>query len=141
MWLFDIDGTCALMNGRKPYDWSRVSEDLPSIPVLLVVRALIFDNQEVGFLTGRMEECRADTQDWLYDHIDVSSPMLADHVSRLWMRPDADYRPDEVVKLEIYRDQIAPHYKVSGVFDDRDKVVRAWRSIGLPCFQVAEGNF
>jgi hypothetical protein len=30
---------------------------------------------------------------------------------------------------------------VVAVFDDRDQVVRMWRSLGLTVFQVAEGNF
>jgi len=27
------------------------------------------------------------------------------------------------------------------VFDDRDKVVNMWRENGIPCLQVAPGNF
>jgi len=27
------------------------------------------------------------------------------------------------------------------VFDDRDQVVEMWRANGIPCFQVAPGNF
>ena len=30
---------------------------------------------------------------------------------------------------------------VVAVFDDRDKVVKMWREIGLTCMQVAPGNF
>ena len=41
----DIDGTVAKMNGRSPYDYSRVSEDLPNEPVCHLVR-LIADSKE-----------------------------------------------------------------------------------------------
>jgi hypothetical protein len=27
------------------------------------------------------------------------------------------------------------------IFDDRDRVVAMWRSLGIPCFQVAKGDF
>jgi hypothetical protein len=27
------------------------------------------------------------------------------------------------------------------IFDDRDKVVKMWRSNGIACFQVAPGDF
>jgi len=141
LWIFDVDGTLALMDGRKPYDWSRVSEDKPNIPVLTVAAALIMDGHELGFVTGRMEQCRDDTRDWLSDNIDVHSPWLDRHLKRLWMRPDDDYRPDEIIKRELYETQIAPHYDVQGVFDDRAKVVKGWRTLGLTCFQVAEGDF
>jgi hypothetical protein len=31
--------------------------------------------------------------------------------------------------------------RLVAVFDDRDKVVAMWRSMGVPCFQVAPGDF
>ncbi|WP_446680100.1 phosphatase domain-containing protein [Cellulomonas biazotea] len=36
---------------------------------------------------------------------------------------------------------IEPHFDVIGVVDDRRSVVEMWRSRGLVCFQVAEGDF
>ena len=30
---------------------------------------------------------------------------------------------------------------VLGVFEDRDRVVKMWRDLGITCFQVAEGDF
>lgn len=135
MWLFDLDGTLALMNGRKPFDWERVGEDLPNVPVVKIAKILLRDGQQLGFLSGRMEKSRRRTELWLLHHL------IIPEVKHLWMRADDDYRPDEVVKSEIYREQIAPVHEVEAVFDDRDKVVRMWREIGLTCFQVADGNF
>ena len=31
--------------------------------------------------------------------------------------------------------------KIFLIFDDRNKVVKMWRELGLPVFQVAEGDF
>lgn len=45
------------------------------------------------------------------------------------------------MKLEIFREKIAPQFCVKGVLDDRDQVVAMWRSIGLMCAQVAPGSF
>jgi hypothetical protein len=36
---------------------------------------------------------------------------------------------------------LLPRDEILCVYDDRDKVVKMWRRNGLPCFQVAEGNF
>ncbi|KAB1900519.1 5'-hydroxyl kinase, partial [Micromonospora sp. AMSO31t] len=36
---------------------------------------------------------------------------------------------------------IKDRYRVVGVFDDRQQVVRMWRSLDLTVFQVAEGDF
>jgi hypothetical protein len=57
------------------------------------------------------------------------------------MRARGDGRPDEIVKKELYRKRVAPRWKVTAVLDDRDKVVRMWRRIGLTVLQVAEGDF
>jgi hypothetical protein len=57
------------------------------------------------------------------------------------MRKEKDNRPDEVVKEELYHNQISPFYKVEAVFDDRNKVVAMWRRLGLTVFQVADGDF
>jgi hypothetical protein len=46
-----------------------------------------------------------------------------------------------VVKLEIFDREIRERYYVVGVFDDRNKVVSMWRSLGLTVYQVADGDF
>lgn len=123
------------MEGRSPYDWARVGEDKPNVFVIAVLNALMEAGHEVGYVSGRMEQCRDQTLAWLLGHISGHSQMPL-----LWMREDDDSRPDEVVKLEIY-ERIAAYYEVQGVFDDRAKVVAMWRSLGLTCFAVADGNF
>jgi hypothetical protein len=57
------------------------------------------------------------------------------------MRPVGDMRKDSVVKAEIFDREIRGRYHVVAVFDDRDQVVKTWRSLGLTVFQVAEGSF
>jgi len=54
------------------------------------------------------------------------------------MRPQHDYRPDAIVKVDLYRREIEPRFSVIGVFDDRRTVVKAWRDLGLACFQVVD---
>jgi hypothetical protein len=57
------------------------------------------------------------------------------------MRPSNDSRKDEVVKEELYRTHIEKRFNVRFVLDDRDRVVKLWRRLGLPCLQVADGGF
>jgi hypothetical protein len=57
------------------------------------------------------------------------------------MRKAGDDRKDSLVKEEIYNNNIAPKYNVFLVLDDRDQVVKFWRSKGLQCWQVAPGAF
>jgi hypothetical protein len=136
-WIVDIDGTLALKGDRKPFDWARVGEDAPNGPVIAVVRALMCDGREIRYMSGRMEQCRDATVEWLRRHV-MSSTLPTD----LYMRPDDDYRPDEVLKREIYETRIRDQFEVVGVIDDRAKVVRMWRDeLGLTCLQVADGDF
>ena len=132
--LVDIDGTVALMAGRGPYDWSRVGSDAPNPAVITAVRAMHAAGHAIVFCSGRDEVCRAETEAWLELYVDV--PYEA-----LFMRPEGDNRKDAVVKREIFDADVRDRWRIVGVFDDRQQVVRMWRSIGLTVFQVAEGDF
>jgi predicted kinase len=132
--LVDIDGTVALMNGRNPYDMSRVRHDTPNHAVIEAVRAMHAAGFRIVFCSGRTDDCRDDTREWLDRHVGVP-------YEGLYMREYGDQRRDSVVKAEIFEHEIKGRYHVVAVFDDRDQVVRMWRSLGLTVFQVAEGNF
>ncbi len=132
--LVDIDGTVALMDGRSPYDMTRVSQDRPNRAVITAVRAMHAFGHHIVFCSGRTDDSRADTERWLATHVGV--PYQA-----LFMRKTGDTRKDSIVKAEIFDREIRHRWAVTGVFDDRAQVVRMWRALGLTVFQVAEGNF
>jgi predicted kinase len=132
--LVDIDGTVALNVSRSPYDMTRVAEDVPNEAVIAAVRAMHAAGHGVVFCSGRDASARSDTEAWLARHVTV--PYLALH-----LRAVGDHRKDAVVKQEIYEREIRDRYRVVGVFDDRQQVVRMWRALGLTVFQVAEGDF
>lgn len=50
-------------------------------------------------------------------------------------------RPDDDVKYDMFYREVAHRFNVLYVIDDRDKVVKMWRDIGLTCAQVAYGDF
>ena len=58
----------------------------------------------------------------------------------LYMRGLGDARSDTDVKRDIYNTHFADK-KVWFVLEDRDKVVKMWRDLGLSCMQVAEGEY
>ena len=57
------------------------------------------------------------------------------------MRAAADFRDDSVIKLELLAQMRADGFDPVLAFDDRDRVVAAWRSAGIRCLQVADGAF
>ena len=134
--LVDVDGTLATrVTDRTPYEWQRVGEDAPVAAVVAAVRALHAAGHPIIVVSGRDEECRAQTESWLLHHLAIPHEMLL-------MRRAKDNRRDDIVKRELYERHVAGRYDVAFVLDDRAQVVRMWRNqLNLVCFQVAEGDF
>lgn len=128
----DIDGTLAHMEDRIPYDWSKVGEDKVD-PIIKSLLDAVQSYCLIILVSGRDEVCREETRKWLGKH-DI--PYV-----RLVMRPEGDIRKDSIVKRELFEKCIRPYYDVEFVLDDRNQVVEMWRSLGLKCLQVAEGDF
>lgn len=137
--IVDLDGTLALNKANRPYFGESADEgyllDSPNTPVADVVRRFQAEGLKIIIMTGREGTTRAieTNKEWLEQQgIDYSE---------LIMRAPNDYRPDEVVKLELFNKLVAPKYRVHCVLDDRDKVVKMWRDLGLLCLQVWDGKF
>lgn len=110
------------MKDRNPYDLTKVKEDRcdPRLQYLLnLINSYFKNNIHIFFFSGRegTEQCYTDTFEWLSKYIDF--PIT------LFMRNEGDYRPDEIIKIELYNKVIKDKYNVLCVFDDRDKVVKA----------------
>ena len=141
-YIFDMDGTLALvdhrrglLDGARP-DWHSFNKasllDPPNEAVSNVLRALYTAGFQIRIVSGRSDIVELETRGWLTKH------QIPFH--HLLMRSASDHRPDNVLKTEW-----ALKYEftetVLAVFDDRDSVVKMWRSLNIPCFQVAEGDF
>jgi len=58
------------------------------------------------------------------------------------MRQSRDHQPDVKLKRQwLHELNPVDRARLVAVFDDRASVVGMWRSEGVACFQVAEGNF
>lgn len=142
--IIDLDGTLCDVRHRthlvrqSPPDWgaffAACVDDTPNHAVLSLLHMAADAGYAVLLVSGRPEESRGLTEQWL------ARFGLARHAALL-MRPDGDFRPDAVVKREIYETTIAGHYDVVFAVDDRAVVVQMWRDLGLTCLQVAEGDF
>ena len=128
----DIDGTLAHMIDRSPYDWGRVDTDEVDLTIKNLLDVLK-DKYFIILVSGRDEVCREKTEKWLRGN-DITYGMLL-------MRPEGDIRKDSIIKRELFETHIRPYYNVELVLDDRNQVVEMWRSLGLKCLQVAEGDF
>jgi predicted kinase len=130
----DIDGTLALHN-RDPYNFEALDTDVPNPPIERILRWANdrINGPKVLLVTGRDARFREATERWLDEH--------GIAYDGLFMRGASDQRRDDIIKQEIYEQHIKGCYRIFCVFDDRDRVVAFWRSLGVTCLQVADGSF
>lgn len=138
--IFDIDGTLANNNHRSPYSLDSLIKDTP---ISVVVESLLMHYKQgyrIILVSGRHQGNSGDPKKHLNSTIEwlKKYDIPYDH---LYMRKHNDKRKDDVIKEEIFWNYIADNYNVKAAYDDRDRVVAMWRRIGVPCFQVAFGDF
>jgi len=140
--VFDIDGTVANNKHRshwvmsKPKNWkaynATMADDIVYEDVAWLVKSFADDN-DIIFATGREEVYRDTTLAWM----DANG--IPYHA--LYMRQEKDYRPDNIVKVEILN-IIRRYWGEPFIwFDDRQQVVDAIRAEGVRVLQVAPGSF
>jgi predicted kinase len=138
--IIDVDGTLANHGERNPYDTSRYHEDTPHPEIVEQVRLAADAGYVLLVTSGRSEEFRDVTDAWLLEHLGLTT-WRGNARNKLIMRKSGDVRNDAIVKLELFDTHIRDNYDVRWAWDDRDRVVEAWRSMGLPVNQVRPGDF
>lgn len=129
--IVDVDWTIAEKWNRNPYDFTKVIEDTPILPIIELVH-ILSSTHDIIFASWRSDECRKDTEEWLNRYFD--------YWYELYMRKEGDKRKDDIVKYEILQ-ELQKKYEIKYVVDDRDQVVKMWRDNWLTCLQVAYWNF
>jgi hypothetical protein len=150
LYIFDLDGTLALIEHRRhllePGDrerWDRFhaacDQDPPNRPVIATMEALRRNGADIWIFSGRNAAMREKTIAWLTAHTSFTPDELE---LALHMRQVGDYTEDDAMKrLWLERTLLEDRERLVAVFDDRDRVVAMWRAEGVPCFQVAPGDF
>lgn len=143
-YIFDIDGTLADLSHRlhhiqkEPKDWDAFfagcPDDAPLGHVCQLAADLMANGRRLVFVSGRSDAVREDTIRWLRKHTGVG-------LVALYMRAAGDHRPDNKVKIELLEKIRADGWEPIMAFEDRTQVVDMWRANGVPCAQVAPGDF
>ena len=146
--IFDLDGTLANIEARrklatKPngkldwdvfFDASNISLDVPNEPVVKMAQMFAENGFTIVILSGRSDKTKHTTRSWLtHNKIPFHKLVMRDSKTN-------HFTPDDILK----KDMLDKHVDINDVFlvvDDRDKVVKMWRDLGLNTFQVAEGDF
>lgn len=156
LFIFDLDGTLALIDHRRHFvekpnhDWksfyAACVDDVPNKPVIDTLRQLSMES-EIWIWSGRSDEVEIQTRGWLAKHVACAG--LSFGVDRVpwWkdplrMRRAGDHQPDVTLKMSwLAAMDPRDRARLVACFDDRDRLVRAYRVAGVACFQVAEGDF
>lgn len=160
--VFDLDGTLADDRGRNHYlhprhksecgapnivtrfpcascgvqrDWdgyfAEAGNDIPKSKVIQICNDLARWHK-IYILSGRSETTREVTRRWLNQN-NV-------YYDKLVMRGKDDRTDDHILKLK-WVEEMKISQDIICIFEDRQRVVDAWRAAGYTCFQVAPGNF
>jgi hypothetical protein len=133
----DLDAKSRFKKNWKAFH-AEALNDSPIHEIIHLVHVLFesrYAGQEVQiiFVTARHESQRADTERWLDDQ---GVPRHS-----LYMRADADYRSDDIVKGELLDQIIESGYAPMLAIEDRKRVVDMYRARGIKVLHVAEGEF
>ena len=153
--IFDLDGTLADIedrrkqstvtdrNGKVKLNWStffdpkKIEYDKPNHSVIRMAQVLAESGHSIAIFSGRSNGTELSTKSWLDKH------KVPYHILKMRPMGKMQYTPDDVLK-QMWLDELFPgdeKESIVAVFDDRNKVVDMWRKNGLPCFQVAPGDF
>lgn len=150
--IFDLDGTLANIHEREKlatqggdkinwsvfFDPQNISLDKPNVPVIETYKALQKEGHRMVIFTGRSDKTHDATVEWLKEN-----GIIFDLLLMRLSAPPVMFMKDDMLK-ETWLDQEFPGediHNILCVFEDRDKVVSMWRRRGVPCFQVAPGDF
>ena len=129
--IFDIDGTLSEPCDRNIYSPSDAIKDEGVYPIIAAFEDC---NADIIVCTGRNESFKEVTQQWFEDR------GLLKYVKYFYFRKDKDFRPDWIVKEEMWR-EIDKQYNIEMLYEDRNSVVRRARALGLKVAQVKYGNY
>lgn len=145
--VFDIDGTLADLSHRLHWiqgeekNWDKFYEGVEQDKLIKPIADLfelyvwfLAPGARVVCITGRPERTREATLNWFVDKIGVKP-------DEIYMRKDHDYRPDVEIKREWVEKLLKEGYEIQLAFEDRDRVVKMYRDMGIQCCQVAEGAY
>lgn len=109
--------------------------DPPIQSIVRLFNSLLYSGADIILMTGSSDIARQITVDWLLKHTAYRDELLM-------MRPHTSRTPDLEIKKSWYKAMSdADRARLVCVFEDRQRVVDMWRSIGVTCCQVAPSQY
>lgn len=148
--IFDLDGTLADISHRLDrtlladktegthLDLSEYLGDRPIGHVISLYRLHLRNGLNRPHIWSARRARSLDvTTEWINQHVITA----LDWSRHLRMRPTEDRTPDDELKERWLHEVRAAGQDVELAYEDRTSVVKMWRRNGVPCFQVADGDY
>jgi predicted ATPase len=141
--VFDIDGTLANVEHRRPYIASRpknwpawnagIPQDTAHEEIVFLAKTFHDGGHTIILCSGRSDDLAKVTI--------AQMAKFGVEYKELYMRKTGDHRPDSIVKVELLNSIRMDYGEPYLWFDDRQQVVDAIRAEGVRVLQVAPGDF
>lgn len=142
----DLDGTLCNIEHRRHHvrrtdgqkkNWMAFMDGIPNDTIHewcdTILNACRFQGKKIVLASGRSDQERVATEDWLVKHNVFYDKLL--------MRKTGDSRRDDIVKEIILDFEILTRYTPYFMIDDRQQVVDMWRKRSFVCLQCDVGDF
>lgn len=124
--IIDLDGTLVDSSHREPYDYDKIIDDKVIVPVdnLIDFSKGIY-HFIVILLSGRSEDCREQTEDWLWNNASKYDYLILNKNKE----NQIIFKKKEIKKL-------MKKYDILYCLDDNPEVVKMYKSLGLKAYSI-----
>jgi len=122
----DLDGTLVDSSHREPYDYEKVADDkviMPTDNIIDFNKSLY--NRIVVLLSGRSEDCRKQTEEWLWNQASKYDYLILN-----------GNKENQVAFKKKAIKKLMEEYNILYCIDDNPEVVKMFKSLGLKAYSI-----
>ena len=121
--IVDLDGTIALNYILQPfYNCKDLIKD--NKPIRSTINIVENYKGVVIFVTGRSEESREATTNWISNNMNINT-------YKLLMREEGNLINSADLKEKIYKEQIQPYYNIDFALEDSEEVIERYKKLKI----------
>lgn len=124
--VIDLDGTLVDSSHREPYDYEKIMDDKTIRPVdnLIDFNKSLY-NVTVILLSGRSEDCRKQTEEWLWNQASKYDYLILN-----------EKKQNQVVFKKKEIKKLIKKYNILYCLDDNLEVIKMFKDLGLKAYSI-----
>lgn len=133
-YVIDVDGTLLNIDHRSPFDSASMINDTVNAPVANLVRSIMSSGDNWMVFSGRNEKDRSVTKEVIERELRICVPD-----EKIIMRKDEDFRPDHLVKYEMWLEHVhGKNYRTCAIDDRKQVIEQCWNVINADVISVGK---